>query len=90
VKLEPKIVSVPIVNVEIRLSKCNLSACINDTAVYPVTSAISSTFYALTNVEINAYRSDKTNISCIDNMTLFTRTHKRCILQDFGLLLHCS
>jgi hypothetical protein len=59
VKLEPKIVSVLVVNVEICLSKCNLSACINATVAYPVTSTISSTFHALTNVEINAYRSDK-------------------------------
>jgi len=39
--------------------------------LYPITSAISSIFHALTNVEIYAHRSEKTNISCIDNMTLF-------------------
>jgi len=32
----------------------------------------------------------KTNISCINNMTLFTRAHKRCNLWDFRLPLRCS
>ena len=58
--------------------------------LYAINSAISSTFHALTNVDIYVHRSEETNISCIDNMTLFTRTHKRCILRDFRLPLHCS